>query len=440
MSEQNIVFIGNVDAGKSTLCGQLLKSTLDARMVEKIEKEAEDMKKSSYKYAFILDTDETEREKGITVDISKYKWETPKGTQFTIIDAPGHQYFVPRMIVGASMADIAILVVSCKNGEYERSLKGQTFEHALLSYTIGISKLIVAINKMDIITTSSDNSVVEWNMKRYEEIVTQLSSILKNIGYKVKKDVIFLPISAYNNINLFDTNKSNLFCKSNLECDLKLVDKTDTNKSDTNKSLTEILDKLNEEFTTKTYENKMTYFVVHDNSKNSDETTEQTLTCRIIDKLSNSSISKLYYNNSYETKELINFEVVEQTNNTITFQVRCDYNFKLYDVISKSFDNKTTEGIIYKKYLVKLYICTEIIITRGYLSIFHLNGNCSNCEIKEIYDTNKKKKTFAKNKETVYVKIETSDYLMTADYENLKRVTLRNGTVTVAIGRIEKFG
>merc|ERR1711957_744448 len=130
----NLVVIGHVDSGKSTSTGHLIYKCggIDQRTIDKFEKESADMGKSSFKYAWVLDKLKAERERGITIDIALWKFETEKYS-FTIIDAPGHRDFIKNMITGTSQADIAILMIASPPGEFDAgiSTNGQTREHAL---------------------------------------------------------------------------------------------------------------------------------------------------------------------------------------------------------------------------------------------------------------------------------------------------------------------
>jgi len=195
----NIVVIGHVDSGKSTTTGHLIYKCggIDKRTIEKFEKEAAEMGKGSFKYAWVLDKLKAERERGITIDIALWKFETPK-YYVTIIDAPGHRDFIKNMITGTSQADCAVLVVAAGTGEFEAGISknGQTREHALLAYTLGVKQLIVVVNKMD------DKSV-NFGQGRFDEIKKEVSTYIKKIGYNPDK-VNFVPISGWLGDNMLE--------------------------------------------------------------------------------------------------------------------------------------------------------------------------------------------------------------------------------------------
>ncbi|MHA1650186.1 MAG: elongation factor 1-alpha, partial [Candidatus Helarchaeota archaeon] len=191
----NLIIIGHVDHGKSTMMGHLLLKTgsITDREMREMESLAKKLDKGSFKFAFVFDRLKEERERGLTIDLAFRRFDTKK-YYFTLIDAPGHRDFVKNMITGSSQADAAILVVSAKTGEFEAGISagGQTREHAFLSRTLGVSQLIVAINKMD---------TVDWSEDRYKEVRDEVKDLLKMVGFPVDK-IQFVPVSAWTGDNL----------------------------------------------------------------------------------------------------------------------------------------------------------------------------------------------------------------------------------------------
>jgi len=195
----NLVVIGHVDAGKSTSCGHLIYKCggIDKRIIEAYERESAAAGKSSFKFAWVLDKLKAERDRGITIDCSLWRFET--GTyDVTIIDAPGHKDFVKNMITGTSQADVALLVVAARTGEFESGIskEGSTREHALLAFTLGVRQMIVCVNKMD-------DTSVNYSEERFNEIVREVSSFLKKVGYTPEK-IPFVPISGWTGENLLE--------------------------------------------------------------------------------------------------------------------------------------------------------------------------------------------------------------------------------------------
>jgi len=193
----NVVVIGHVDSGKSTTTGHLIYKCggIDKRTIEKYEKEAAEMGKSSFKYAWVLDNLKAERERGITIDIALWKFESPKYA-FTVIDAPGHRDFIKNMITGTSQADVALLIIDSAPGGFEGgwAAEGQTKEHALLAFTLGVAQMIVGLNKMD---------ACQYSESRYNDIKEEVSGYLKKVGYKPAK-INFVPISGWVGDNMID--------------------------------------------------------------------------------------------------------------------------------------------------------------------------------------------------------------------------------------------
>ncbi|CAK7325512.1 unnamed protein product [Dovyalis caffra] len=198
-SHINIVVIGHVDSGKSTTTGHLIYKLggIDKRVIERFEKEAAEMNKRSFKYAWVLDKLKAERERGITIDIALWKFETTK-YYCTVIDAPGHRDFIKNMITGTSQADCAVLIIDSTTGGFEAGISkdGQTREHALLAFTLGVRQMICCCNKMDATTP-------KYSKARYDEIVKEVSSYLKKVGYNPDK-IPFVPISGFEGDNMIE--------------------------------------------------------------------------------------------------------------------------------------------------------------------------------------------------------------------------------------------
>jgi len=193
-----MVFIGHVDSGKSTISGNLmfLMGVVDQRTIQKYKEEAKDKNRESWWLAYVMDVNEEEKKKGKTVEVGRATFDTPK-KRWTIFDAPGHKNYVPNMIMGAALADFGTLVISGKRGEFESGfdLDGQTREHVQLAKSLGIHKLIVAVNKMD-------EPSVKWGKDRYQEILASLKPFIASCGYDPEKDCHFVPVSGLNGDNL----------------------------------------------------------------------------------------------------------------------------------------------------------------------------------------------------------------------------------------------
>ncbi|KAJ6028462.1 hypothetical protein N7540_004038 [Penicillium herquei] len=203
----NVVFIGHVDAGKSTLGGSLLYCTgmVDDRTMDKYKREAKEAGRETWYLSWALDLTNEERAKGKTVEVGRAFFtvqvpspEGPIERQFSILDAPGHKSYVPHMIGGASQADLGVLVISARKGEYETGFEkgGQTREHALLARNTGVQKLCLVVNKMD-------DPTVEWSKERFDECTVKVTKFLEALGYK-KSDIFCMPISAQRTLGVKD--------------------------------------------------------------------------------------------------------------------------------------------------------------------------------------------------------------------------------------------
>lgn len=199
----NLVVIGHVDAGKSTLMGHLLYRLGDVskKSMHKYEVESKKAGKASFAYAWVLDETGEERERGITMDVGLTRFET-ETKLIALMDAPGHKDFIPNMITGAAQADVAVLVVGSSTGEFEAGFEagGQTREHALLVRSLGVTQVIVAVNKLD---------NVDWSEARYNHITGKLKHFLKQAGFK-ESDVVYVPCSGLTGENLTGSSQEPL--------------------------------------------------------------------------------------------------------------------------------------------------------------------------------------------------------------------------------------
>jgi len=191
----SMVFIGHVDAGKSTICGNLMymAGIIDDRTIAKFKEEAKAKGRDSWWLAYVMDISDDEKAKGKTVEVGRAHFDT-KSKKYTIFDAPGHKNYVPNMIMGASVADVGCLVISARKGEFEAGFEkdGQTREHAQLAKSLGIQRLIVLVNKMD---------DCNWSKTRYDEIYTSLRPFLNQTGY-TDSEIKWIPVAGISGANL----------------------------------------------------------------------------------------------------------------------------------------------------------------------------------------------------------------------------------------------
>lgn len=190
-----------LDHGKSTTCGHILRmcGLIDERTMEKNNRDAKVKAGEGYTYAFAMDELEEERVRGKTFECGHATFET-ETKHWEIIDAPGHRQFIPHMIGGASQADVAVLIISARKGEFETGFEreGQTKEHIIIARTVGVHSLIVAISKMD-------EPTVQWDEERYNDIKKRLTPFLKQAGWNVK-EIQWIPISGLVGTNIVTTD------------------------------------------------------------------------------------------------------------------------------------------------------------------------------------------------------------------------------------------
>jgi len=204
----SIVICGHVDSGKSTTTGRLLFELggIPEREMEKLKQEADRLGKGSFAFAFYMDRQKEERERGVTISCTTKEFFTDKW-HYTIIDAPGHRDFIKNMISGAAQADVALIMVpadgnfttSIQKGNHKAGeVQGQTRQHARLINLLGVKQVIVGVNKMD-------SDVAGYKKERFDEIANEMRNMLPKVGYKkdfVEKSIPIFPISGWQGDNL----------------------------------------------------------------------------------------------------------------------------------------------------------------------------------------------------------------------------------------------
>lgn len=426
----NVVFIGHVDAGKSTIGGQILflSGQVDDRTIQKYEKEAKDKSRESWYMAYIMDTNEEERVKGITVEVGRAHFETDN-TRFTILDAPGHKSYVPNMISGASQADIGVLVISARKGEFETGFEkgGQTREHVQLAKTLGVSKLIVVVNKMD-------DPTVMWSKERFDEIESKIAPFLKSSGYNVKKDVQFLPISGLVGTNLKTRLDKSVCGWWNGPCLFDVLDSVEIPPRDPNAPLRmPIIDKYKDMGT-----------VVMGKIESG--------TIREGDGLlvmPNKAHVKVLSINSDETR-------VRTAGPGENVRVKLS-GIEEEDILSgfvlSSAVNSIGAVFDFNAQLQILELIDNTILTAGYKAVLHIHAIVEECEIVDLLEEidlkkkkdadpkkkKKKKPLFVKSGAAVVCRIQVSNLICIekfSEYPQLGRFTLRSEGKTIAIGKV----
>jgi len=199
----SLVVCGHIDAGKSTTTGHLIFKLggISTREMEKLQAEADQNGKSSFAFAYYMDKNKQERERGVTIDCTTKEFYTDS-YHYTIVDAPGHRDYIKNMITGAGCADVALLLVPAESGGFETAvargdhktgeIQGQTRQHARLLALLGVEQLIVGINKMD---------SCNWSEERFNEISGEMTKMITSAGFKPKK-VPIIPFSGFQGENL----------------------------------------------------------------------------------------------------------------------------------------------------------------------------------------------------------------------------------------------
>jgi peptide chain release factor subunit 3 len=407
MTTINIVFIGHVDSGKSTLCGQILikNNQVDPRILEKYEKLAKEYNRANWYISYLLDTDTDEREKGKTIDVGTSAFYTGK-RNYTILDAPGHRNYIPNMISGVSQADIAVLNISAKTGEFESGfeLDGQTKEHAIIAKTFGIDNMIVCINKMD---------TIKWDAARYDYIKNTISKYLKKIGYK---NFYLLPISGFEGFNISERMSENFFPEyPERKCLFEILDEIELTKKVSQQLRITV---------TSTFEDSGNLFIngkVISGNLNLDE--------------------KLFVSPLNQPLSLLSLQVNDiESKNAKERDIVCvkaeNSQIKTGDVIGTESDKPPYVIAVSAMVFIHYLLPNKPIFSSGYKCVLHIHNVQVECEIHSI-------------KQSKFLRVETQGEIIITftkpisceSFQNipeLARFLLRDEGKTVAIGKVIK--
>jgi len=423
----NVVFIGHVDAGKSTTCGNVLYLTgyVDERTIEKYQREAKEKNRESWFLAYVMDTSDEEKAKGKTVEVGRAQFELAK-KRFTILDAPGHKSYVPNMISGASQADIGVLIVSARKGEFETGFEkgGQTREHALLAKTLGVEKLIVAINKMD-------DPSVDWEKERYDEIVDKIKPFLKQSGFKDDDTVCFLPMSGLSGANIQMKKDTAAWYEGPTL--FEILDNTDTSERDSSQPLRMPMLDGYRDMGAMTATGKLEQGCVRPGTK-----------CTIVPTGKPCLITKVFINDVEVTHANVG-ETVTLSVNGVNEQDLCK-GFVLSSIIEPCRAERKFKASLQIVELLE----DRPVLTSGFKCIMHCHTAIEEVEITKLYElryiSNMKKAeknpVFARSNSVLSCLITTNRLTAVDSFmgcSKLGRFTLRDEGVTIAIGRITEL-
>lgn len=400
----NIVFVGHVDAGKSTICGRVLVDLgrIDSRTLEKYKQQSADINRASWYLSWCMDINPEEREKGKTTEVVIASFDL-KNTRVNILDAPGHKQFVQEMIDAAARADVGILIVSARQGEFEAGFSGgQTKEHLLLLKLGGVDRLIILINKMD------DAS---WSKDRFDEIVTKLTKYTK----KIFQTTTIIPISGLTGENI----------KARFDCGfyngvsfLEYLDTIEIAERN-GKGCMSVVEKVK----TSGY----TYLYVKADAG----------------VFSRDSEVRILPSNTMDRIVSINTEADIEISNVTpgdTYRIRLksggdDVNvgFKLVALDNDEFASCTA------MYAQLNVMEAPKAVTIGYTAIMHVSMQAVGCKVVELYTMEKKRVRVAREGERMIAKLVLDAPVVIACSADRKdRFSLRDEALTVAFGMIKK--
>ncbi|PKA49968.1 Elongation factor 1-alpha C [Apostasia shenzhenica] len=366
---------------------------------------------------------------GKTVEVGRAHFET-ENTRFTILDAPGHKSYVPNMISGASQADIGVLVISARKGEFETGYEkgGQTREHIQLAKTLGVSKLVVVINKMD-------DHTVNWSKERYDEIESKMIPFLKSSGYNTKKDVHFLPISGLVGFNLAKRIDKKVCNWWDGPCLFEVLDAIEIPPRDPKGPVRmPIIDKYKDMGTV--LMGKIESGTIHENDS-----------LLIMPNKAPVKVLAIYCDENKTRRAGPGENVRVKLSGVEEEDILCGF-------VLSSVANAVNVVSEFNAQLQILELLDNAIFTAGYKAVLHIHSVVEECEIVELIEEidlkkkkdvdpkkrkHKKKPLFVKSGAVVVCRIQVNNLICVenfSDFPQLGRFTLRTEGKTIAVGKV----
>lgn len=411
----SIVFVGHVDAGKSTIGGQVLNKLglIDKRTLEKYRAQAREKNRESWYLSWALDTDEGERERGKTAEVGRAYFYLPS-KKVILLDAPGHSMYVSDMINGANQADIAVLVVSARRNEFEAGFEkdGQTREHVYLSRAGGIKKMIVLVNKMD---------EADWDEERFNYIQNKLKAFLHRI-YSMQ-EVVYIPVSGISGENILEKHGACTWYTG--ETFLGFLDKVNVVRQvDTLFSFT-VVDKV-----------RAMGVIVYEGKVETGRLKSSGVV--VLPRGIETAIAGIYDQEDVEIDEAATGDFV---------RIKLKENYEQIEEGDVIMEAGCTGFVVSDEFVCALTILeTPSIICAGYRCVLHLRMNQKECKIMSIAAMVDKKivrRRFARRGEKVLVKIKVDAPIVLTNWEEsgtpADMFALRTENITVGLGVVKKI-
>lgn len=402
----NIVFVGHVDAGKSTICGQILvlQGLVDHRTLEKYREMSKDQGRESWYLSWCLDTNPEERERGKTTEVGTASFELPN-RRVNILDAPGHKQFVFEMINGANRADVGVLVISARINEFEAGFEkgGQTREHIFLLKAGSVQRLIVLVNKMD-------DPSVGWSKERFDEIRDKIGSFVK----KMFPVPVFIPVSGLTGEYIKDKGCCKWYDGEPFLSELDRI--TIPRKTDVPLAVT---------VTEKT---RLMGSLVLYGKIESGRLVPNTVV-KILPQNTRNAVGCILNEEDVEIEEAVSGDTVKLRLKENTDDVVVGSKLLGLDNIDYRASQEFTCGLN--------ILDTDAIISSGYRCVLHIGVVAVPCKIKEIRDLGNRRIRFCRQGSRVLAKIVADSpicMLCTQDEERKEKFALRFETRTIAVG------